>query len=85
VCNCSRKIKHGDIKLLSNGSKVVEANMYQNTKSSFWGLKMFEFTMRFQIVIDKSPMKSLAFPKEAKVKCKIKMCLFEFDKNLPFK
>ena len=33
--------------------------------------EMFEFTMRFETVCRKSPMKWLAFPKEAKVKCRI--------------
>ena len=32
---------------------------------------MLEFTMRFETVSEKSPMKWLAFPKEAKVMCKI--------------
>ena len=34
-------------------------------------LEMFEFTTRFEAVSQKSPMKWLAFPKEAKVKCRI--------------
>ncbi len=33
--------------------------------------EMFEFTMRFETICRKSPMKWLAFPKEAKVKCRI--------------
>jgi hypothetical protein len=33
--------------------------------------KMFELAMRFETVSRKSPMKWLAFPKEANVKCKI--------------
>ncbi len=36
---------------------------------------MFEFTMRFETVSRKSPLKWLAFPKEAKVKCRIKFLI----------
>ena len=32
---------------------------------------MFQFTIRFEAVSQKEPMKWLSFPKEAKVKCKI--------------
>jgi hypothetical protein len=33
--------------------------------------EMFEFAVRFETFSRKSPMKWLAFPKEAKVKCRI--------------
>jgi hypothetical protein len=44
----------------------------------------FGFTKRFETVSRKSPMKWLAFPKEANVMCRI-IFLFKFNKNLQFK
>jgi hypothetical protein len=43
--------------------------------------EMFKFTIRFENVGRKSPMKWLAFSKEGKVKCR-NFFLFKFDKNL---
>ena len=45
---------------------------------------MFEFTMIFETINVKSPMTWLAFPREAKVNCRITF-LFKFDKNLQIK